>query len=148
MYGSLAPQWLNIYKLLIVVVIPACLMLVFNGLIFLTVRSSTHRVQITPTTATADHPKGNCKRLNARDASLLKHMVFLVAVFVIGWAPIYIVSIGNLSLSIPPWIYGMFQVFTVTSALILILDLFLYNHELRQYIREQCLKWTCVHVHH
>ena len=146
MYSSRPPQWLNVYSLVVVVVMPSFLMLVFNALILLTVRSFTRRVHATVNTAVV-FPASNFRRLNARDVSLLKHMAFLLVVFMIGWAPIYIVLLGDVSLSTPPWIVALVYALPVMSAVIQVIDLFMYNRDLRQYIREQWQRRTRINVY-
>ncbi|CAF0953231.1 unnamed protein product [Adineta steineri] len=84
-YKTPLPYWINIYKLLVIVIIPSILNFVFNAMIFSFVRSSSKRVHATTATATA--PIANLKPQHNRDMYLLKHMLFLLAVFVIGWAP-------------------------------------------------------------
>jgi hypothetical protein len=78
--------------------------------------------------------------LNCRDVCLLKHMLFLHIVFVIGWTPISLLSIIELYIKIPVLLYLFLRLLPPISLVINILDLFIYNRELRQYFKERFLK--------
>ncbi len=104
-------------------------MAVTNSIIFNFVRRSTNRVQ----------PMNNghdavAITLNHRDARLLKHMLFMFAAFCCGWIPIYIIGVidwnGN---AISYVVFHGLQMLPMMSFVVDIVDLFLYNHELRTY---------------
>jgi hypothetical protein len=118
------------------VILPSILSTVFNTLIFIKVRSSTRRVHAAVTTMPV---VTNTKQQNARDVHLLKHMLFISFIFIIGWAPIYIISVMELYINVPFWVDSLLKIFPVLSSLITIMDLFLYNHDLRQYLKERFL---------
>jgi hypothetical protein len=126
------PYWVTVYNLVLIVILPLIIIVVLNAIIFLNVRSSSRRIHTTalPSTATIDR-----RQQNARDIHLLKHMLFMFAVFIMGWGPIYtyLVIIQN------PFsyylLYAVFQLLPIFSLIIDILDLFLYNHEIRQYYK-------------
>jgi hypothetical protein len=107
-------------------------------MIFVKVRSSSRRVHAAITTMPV---ATNSKQQNARDVHLLKHMLFISVIFIIGWAPIYIISVVKLPLNMPYWIYSLLQIFPVLSSLINIVDLFLYNNDLRQYLKQRLLNF-------
>jgi hypothetical protein len=111
-------------------------------MIFLFVRSSTRRVHATEVFSTTSVANNNLQQ--ARDMHLLKHMVFIFIVFLIGWAPVYILSVISFSEGLPTWVYYLLEMLPVFSTLINILDLFVYNHELRKYFKEQIFK--CLHL--
>jgi hypothetical protein len=111
-------------------------------MIFFFVRSSTRRVHVEATGTMSSVVNTNLQ--HARDMYLLKHMVFIFIVFIIGWAPIYIVSVINFSGGLPMWVYLLLEMLPVFSSFINILDLFMYNHDLRQYLKEQIFK--CLHL--
>ena len=79
-------------------------------------------------------------RQHARDMHLLKHMLFIFIVFLIGWTPIYAISVVDLNGGIPYWVYLLLQLLPVLSSLVNVVDLFLYNHDLRQYLNEEVFK--------
>ena len=77
---------------------------------------------------------------NTRDIYLLKHMFFIFIVFIIGWTPVYIFQWTDADQYISSWLDQLFQMLPVISTLIIVLDLFFYNHDLRQYLKEKLLK--------
>jgi hypothetical protein len=79
------------------------------------------------------------KQQNARDVHLLKHMLFTSVIFIIGWAPVYIISVLNTNINMPYWVYSVLQTLPIFSLLANIVDWFLYNHDLRQYLKERLL---------
>ncbi len=99
-------------------------------MIFFFVRSSIQRVHALTT-------PGKVYQRNARDIHLLKHMFFLSIVFIIGWTPIYILRLTNALDIISGWIQLYLEILPVISSLIITLDLFYYNRDLRQYLRER-----------
>jgi len=113
-----------------VVVIPAISLVITNSIIFIYVRRSSRRVQ--PMNVGSDQ----AVTLSRREAYLLKHMIFMLAVYLCGWAPIYIILAVSLSLittAFSPVGLQIFLTMPVVSILINVVDLFLYNHELRRY---------------
>jgi hypothetical protein len=138
-YNNQVPRWINFYSLFIVVVLPSIVTIVFNSMIFFFVRSSTRRVHATATAPTTSVANTNLQ--HARDMYLVKHMVFIFIVFLIGWTPIYIESSIVFSRGTLSWLFLLLQMLPVFSSLINILDLFMYNHDLRKYLKEQIIKW-------
>jgi hypothetical protein len=138
-YNNQVPRWIILYTLFIIVVLPSIVTIVFNSMIFFFVRSSTRRVHATATAPTTSVANTNLQ--HARDMYLLKHMVFIFIVFLIGWTPIYIESAIDFSRGASSWLFLLLQILPVFSTLINILDLFMYNHDLRQYLKEQIIKW-------
>ncbi|CAF1412189.1 unnamed protein product [Adineta ricciae] len=134
-------SWNFLYYLLIIVIIPVIIYIIFNGLILAAVRSSSRRVReittIIVTTTNTDHQQ------NRRDIKLLKHIFFLFFVFIFGWGPAYIATvIANFYM--PLWVYYLLQTLPVFTIIIQILDLFIYNHEVRQYWKERMFR--CLHI--
>jgi hypothetical protein len=137
-YNNQVPRWINFYSLFIVVILPSFFKIVFNSMIFFFVRSSTRRVHAAATATTSSVANTNLQ--HARDMYLVKHMVFIFIVFLIGWAPVYFESATHFREGIPMWVYFLLQILPVFSLLINILDLFMYNHDLRKYLKEQIFK--------
>jgi hypothetical protein len=134
-----APFWMRFYALLSIVIFPSILIIIFNALIYLTVTSSSRRVHgisTNPNVGTATKPTHQ----NARDIFLLKHMSFIFLVFILGWSPVYTLQIVQLNPQTPVWILKFLQVLPVLTSIIIVIDLFIYNHELRQYLKERILK--------
>jgi len=126
------PYWVTVYNLVLIVILPLIIIVVFNAIIFLKVRSSSRRIHTIalPSTAAIDR-----RQQNARDVHLLKHMLFMFVVFIMGWAPIYTYSLIFQDPYTYYLLYAVFQILPIFSLLIDILDLFLYNHDIRQYYK-------------
>ncbi len=61
-------------------------------------------------------------------------MIFMFAVFFCGWVPIYIIAVVNWNGNgIPYVVQHAIQILPTMTLLIDVLNLFLYNHELRRY---------------
>lgn len=104
----------------------------------MSVHSSTRRVQALATTSSS---AVNSNHQNARDIYLLKHMLFIFVIFVGGWTPIYIRSMivyDDTTLYIPAL---LLQFLPECSSLIVIMDLFWYNRDLRNYVKERLLHY-------
>ena len=103
-------------------------------LIFKYVRSSTRRIQPhSQTTQTGDTNMARPK-LSRRDIHLLRHMIFIVGLFVIGWGFVNNVDIVNAYRQYDGNLTTIAVIFSQLSSLSTIIDLFLYNRELRQYL--------------
>jgi len=102
---------------------------IINSIIFIYVRRSTKRVRPT------NRESANTPILSQRDAHLLKHMIFMFAVFFCGWAPAYIIRAISVSGPVfSPIALQIVYIIPTVCLLIDIVDLFLYNHELRKYL--------------
>jgi len=115
------------------IILPAIFLATTNTTIFIYVRRSTRRIQ------PANGETAQASSLGHRDASLLKHMLFLFSVDFFGWLPAYIVMILLMSgTTISPIIVQISLTVPTGSLLIDVADLFFYNHELRKYFTN---KW-------
>jgi hypothetical protein len=141
MNGTSTPSWIYFYSLFIIVILPSITKVFFNCIIFYSVHSSTRRIHALPPTTSAT---ANINHRNSRDTHLLKHMLFLHFVFISGWGPVYIFSVIDVNGQVALWFYLLLQILPVISSLINIIDLFLYNHELRRYLTNRFLK--CLHL--
>lgn len=121
-------SFLQLYTLFIIVVLPSVLFVGVNVLIFAATRRSTRRVRAAVVVRTAAG--------TSRDAHLLKHMVIIFVLFIVGWAPIYILLCIDQNLKISPIVYRSLSLLPATSSLLDLIDLLLFNHSLRQYFRE------------
>ena len=138
MYNKETSFPLDFYSLLIIVILPSIINIVFNSVIFFTVRSSTRRIHGLATVASA--PRNSVHQQHTRDMYLLKHIVFMFIVFITGWAPVYIIRIVNPPLEQSTWYALLILILPVLSSLINMADLFFYNRELRHYIKERLMK--------
>ena len=119
---------------MIVVIIPGLICLILNIIIFNYVRSSTNRVQPSSMTVT------NTQHINRRDKHILRHIIIMWSIFVGGWSPVYIYS--SVSSSLSTSVYFSFMILAEVSVLLDIINLFIYNHELRKYFLYKIFKRT------
>jgi len=117
--------WVNIYTFLVMVIIPLTLNTILNAIILRHVRQSTQRIQPT-------HPTISHASLQRRDIRLLQHMIILFCLFIVGWCPIYISAFID-ALQYNPLVNLLFMTLAELSIFFDILDLFLYNHDLRRF---------------
>ena len=135
---------MHLYSMILIVLVPSSILLMMNFLIFLLARSSTKRIQpqalsVSAITQSALHPSKHTQRfkLNRRDVSLLKQMVYMFLTFVGGWGPVYIfLNCDTLTATIPI-LLPITVVLAAFSSLINIMNLFLSDHDIRQWFREQ-----------
>jgi hypothetical protein len=133
------PLWLRLYKFIIMLILPIILNGFLNLLIFRKAHSSTHHIIALSSTKSPTNSKSSC--LNARDARLLKQMLISFMVFVIGWGPIYILSVVGVYVRLSYLVYLSLQLLPALSLFINIVRLFFYNHKLRQYLKERIFKY-------
>jgi hypothetical protein len=104
--------------------VPTGFVIVVNGILFMFIRKSTSRLQVT----------GGKTGLSGRDARLLKHMIFIIAVYLGSWAPIYIVALADVARNFPPIVYGTLSILPNFGLLIGTIDLFLFNNQVKQMV--------------
>ncbi len=68
-------------------------------------------------------------------------MLFIFVVFVGGWTPIYILTLINPDRARVYLPYLVLEFLPVLSSSIVVMDLFWYNHDLRNYIKERLLHY-------
>jgi hypothetical protein len=110
----------------IITVLPTIVIAIVNLLIFTHTRRSICRVQATD--------ENNNTVLTQRNSRPLKHMLFMFAVFVSGWLIIYVadaIDLDGKTISHP--VLDGLGILPSLSLLAEIINLFLYNHELRKY---------------
>jgi hypothetical protein len=124
------------YFIIIVIIFPSLITLILNLYIFKHARSSSRRIQArndtNSNTVTMGHQSAKISR---RDLYLLRHTIFMFATFVIGWSPIFFLVAIDYYYVVSPLVYSILQILAVICSFCCVLDLFLYNHELRQYIK-------------
>jgi uncharacterized membrane protein YbjE (DUF340 family) len=127
------------YALAIIIVVPASVCVVINIIIFKYVQSSSRRIQPVSRTTITNHNHGQKPKINRRDIHLLRHMIIMFFVFIVGWVPIYITSIIQLQTSVSTLTLRILSLLAGISLLCDMIDLFLYSHELRQYLQRTFL---------
>jgi polyferredoxin len=122
------------YTFVIAVVASGLITLILNLFIFKHVRASSRRIQAQANTNSLNIIMNQQPKINRRDISLLKHTICILGLFIIGWAPIYLLIAIDYNGNVIPLVYTILELLAVISLLSCMLDLFLYNHELRRYI--------------
>ena len=129
---------MEIYRLIMVVILPSLACLALNLLIFRYVRSSSHRVQAISHVTRDEHRTSQSHR---RDMHLLRHIIFMFSAFIGGWAPAYIVRCFVYNLPYTALSMSLLLLWAELSLLVVVINLFVYNHELhRQFFRKIC-RW-------
>jgi hypothetical protein len=118
----------QLYTLFIIAIVPLISQALSNGTILIYAYRSSRRVQ-----AMNENPE-NGPVLQARESRLLKHMLFMFVVFFCGWVPMYIIAVINWTGEAISYVlhHGL-TILPALSLLIDVLNLFLYNYELRRY---------------
>lgn len=141
------PRWVWFYITSVVVFLPAILCLIFNVLIFIRVRESLKRTQPTIQIVQNSQPQTTTTvKLSHREIRLLLHALFMFSIFIVGWAPVYLVISIDYSGSVSIFVYVMLALWSEISVALIIIDLFIYNHELKDIIKQSIgnLHWTTV----
>ncbi|UJR37556.1 hypothetical protein I4U23_030257 [Adineta vaga] len=137
------PFWMNYYVLMIIIIIPVLLYIIINVIIFKYVQSSTRRIQPRTETMVVDNNSVQQLKLNRRDIHLLRHMIIMFFVFVIGWCPIYITTVVNAHIPVDLLILKILSLLAEISLFCNVIDLFLYSHDLRQFLKSMVM--PCYH---
>jgi len=128
------------YTFVIAVIVPSVITLILNLFIFKHVRDSSRRIHAQNDTTSMTVTMGQQPRISRRDISLLKHTIYIFGIFMIGWGPIFLLVAIDYHGNVIPLVYTILQLLSVISSLICMLDLFQYNHELRNYIKDKFLR--------
>ena len=112
------------------VLVPSVIFVLSNGLIFFHVRASSRRVQ----TASIPNEGQQQPKISQRDLSLLRHMILMFCITLGGRAPIPVYQLISCYRDLSQSILETLLVWYELALLANIVDLFLYNHELRKYL--------------
>lgn len=123
--------WMGFYTFITALIIPLVTNAILNMKIFLHVRRSSRRIQPQALSAVTTGTNNQPPKINRRDLSLLKHMIFIFIIFVIGWTPIF--TINLIDIIIPGHIIAILSCMYISAICILaiIIYLFLCNHDIR-----------------
>jgi len=119
------------------VIVPSLINTFVNVLIFVHVRSSSRRVRPQAVPSVTNIIITQEPRITRREISLLRQMILMFSMFVGGWTPVYVTV---LILYFMPLNLLPFLLTTVVAELCLLfitMNLFLCNHELREYCRNK-----------
>lgn len=121
--------------MIFIVIVPSVVFFVTGVLIYINVRSSSRRVQPLPSTITDNNSNnGTQTKISRRDVHLLRHMLAMLIIFVGGWAPLYVLFAVQNQFSVNTTISACFTIWCQIALLCDIIDLYLYNHEVRNYL--------------
>ncbi|CAF1140789.1 unnamed protein product [Adineta ricciae] len=124
--------WMGCYTLITAVILPSLINTILNIGILICVRRSTRRTHSQESTGT-----GN--RITHRDISLIKQMVFTFTMFIVGWTPAYVINTINVVIYVDFSILMMSVYLGAVCLLALIINLFVYNREIRNCVFQRCL---------
>ena len=128
--------------MIFIIVIPFTVFLIVNILIFISVRSSTRRIRPDPSTANENNLNSVSQRkISGRDLHLLRHMVIILSIFLGGWAPLYVLLAKENQFSINRILISALTIWCELALLCDIIDLYLYNHEVRNYLKTIFLRY-------
>ena len=115
--------------------VPMLINTVLNIRIFAYVRNSTHRVQPQAvTTITNENNNQQQLKLSRREISLLRQMIFMFAMFIGGWTPVFSILIISQYIYIDQSIVQSFVIVSELSILAIIINLLMCNHELKEFL--------------
>ena len=133
-------RWMQVYTLLMIVILPSVICLALNLVIFRYVRSSSHRIQPVSHITQDESVNHQPQRINRRDIHLLRHIIFMFCVFIGGWAPVYIFATIITNLPFDALSICALIVLAELSLLVNVINLFVYNHELRRHLFNKICK--------
>ena len=73
-------------------------------------------------------------KISRREIALVKQMTYMFLVFVVGWSPIYTITVLNSYFVVDQLIYHLAVVLCEASVLTIVFNLFKINRDLRQYL--------------
>ncbi|CAF0793003.1 unnamed protein product [Adineta ricciae] len=128
------PAASRIYTCILVVLIPSLVTILLNAFIFHHIRSSSRRIQPQAIDTLTNNNANQQMKFSSREVALLKQMIFVFAVFIGGWGPIYFVRIINQYVDVHTVIYACSVLLCETALLSVVVHLFIHNHDLRHYL--------------
>ena len=117
-----------------VIIVPSFINIALNVRIFIYARSSARRVQPQTINTLTNVPNIQQAKISRREFSLLVQMIFMFSMFIGGWSPCYFITVINAFIIINPIIYQCSVLLCEISLLSIIINLFMSNRELRQYL--------------
>jgi hypothetical protein len=121
------------------VVILSLICVIIHTVIFDSIRLSTRRVQLRSQITQTNSSYIQGPKMNRRDAHLLRHMIFIFSLFVIGWVFFSFLAIVSSYIRVDQNVTTSASLSSEISTLSIVVDLFVYNHELRRYLRRKLL---------
>lgn len=134
---------MGIYTVVTAIPLPSLVNMIFNIWIFIYVRKSSRRIQpqnISGIQSGNNHPQA---RVNHRDISLLKQMIFTFIMFIVGWTPALVINTITANSHVDSIILMGSVFLSVICLVALMINLFIYNHDVRQFIFNEIRH--CIH---
>ncbi|UJR23920.1 hypothetical protein I4U23_026892 [Adineta vaga] len=129
-FGCLNVQgasFLTCYTLVTTFGIPIVIITICNGRILRYVRQSTRQIHATGSRALMSH---------ARDVHLFKVMIITFVVFLVGWAPVFIIRIFGMNENLPRFLDNILQILPSLTMLHDVLFLMLTNQPIRLFLKQ------------
>ncbi len=125
---------MGIYTFITVAILPILTNIVLNIFIFIHVRNSSRRIQPQTISALTSGVNNQQPKISRRDISLLKQMIFMFIMFILGWTPTYIIHIADIIHDVNSVIVMAFVFLSDICLFGLVINLFVCNHEIRQFL--------------
>jgi hypothetical protein len=123
------------------VFVPLLVNTVFNVLIFKHVRASTRRVQPQMISMNTRINNNQHTKINRRDISLLKQMIFMFCTFIGGWTPAYSILIINDVITLNIMIFRYSVIVCELAMLTIAINLLLCNREIKHFLINKIRRW-------
>ncbi|CAF1211506.1 unnamed protein product [Adineta steineri] len=117
------------------VICPSFIFFIINSLIYIKVRLLTRRVRSSVSLLIRVSGSEHKSKISQRDVRLLRHMIIMFSIFIGGWTPLYLLLAIENAFYIHPILLACFTIWCELALLCDIIDLYLYNHELRKYLQ-------------
>ena len=122
--------------MIVVVIVPSITTVVVNLWILVHVRSSSRRVQPISTISSTIPGQIQRPRIRSRDIILLRHVVIMLVLFMGGMIPINLLGMIQIYTGQSyPLLYASLVIWMELCLLGDMINLFIYNRELRLYLR-------------
>lgn len=124
-------------------IIPLLLCIIIDGLIITHVRASSRRIQPqikiiqSPNNTNIIHQQ---TKISHRDIHLIRNMFLMLCIFVGGYGPIHITTIIINYIPVSVMVMRVLSFIAELSLLFNIISMFVYNHQLRDYLKHNVLK--------
>jgi len=82
----------------------------------------------------------NQQQRHRRDIRLLVHTIFMFCIIILGWSPVFILTIMDDN-HIPIHIYTILIILAELSFVCVVISLFFYNRTLRQYFKTKIIRY-------
>jgi hypothetical protein len=119
------------------VIVPSIINTFVNVLIFGHVRSSSRRIRPQAVLSVTNVINTQEPRISRREISLLRQMIFMFSMFVGGWTPVYLTVLIFYFIPFNLMAFQLTTLFAELCVLCITMNLFVCNHELREYSRNK-----------